>query len=256
MTSIVHHQRVKESLVLEILNRIARQRRICQHNAPLGAIGSAGGRGDGHGRRPTGVVLDERITHAAQQLVPELAAIGTEVDAFAAESGVDVLEIAGGIAEGIEITAVLIQHHVGGIAGAHLLPMFPRINAAPEAAVCAAGERGIYDHIAGGRRLWIDHDLKARCAHENVIAQRRVNRQHIALSIRVHRGIEQFPARAAVHAAQEAHTRASGVAFAGGHEDDRPGRVVAASEDGDPADVDSKRRGEIGQRHPGGAGDV
>src|SRR5207249_983124 len=85
-------QRVEPTLILKVLDRIAGECWIGQHDASLGAVGRVGGCGDGNGGKAAGVILNQRIANAAEQLVPDAAAVGAEEDAFAAESGVEILQ--------------------------------------------------------------------------------------------------------------------------------------------------------------------
>src|SRR5439155_26147904 len=180
------------------------------------------------------------------QLVPNRAAVRSLVDAVALESGVEDVQVAGRVADDVDVTAIGIEDDVGGLPGAHLLPVVAAVDAAPDTAV-GAGQGGVDDNLAAGSRAGVDHDLERMRADEDVVAHGRVQRQDIAQAVHVGRAIEQSPGGATVHGAQEADSLGAGVALAGAGEDDGLARIMVAAKDIQPANVDAEGRTEIGK---------
>ena len=97
------------------------------------------------------IVDDQRVADAAGHQAPDLALVGADVDALAADAGVDDLEVALDVGAGGRIedgAAVGVEDDVGRLAGQHQLPGLARVLAPPDAAVGAA-QGGVDDHLAG-----------------------------------------------------------------------------------------------------------
>src|SRR5882762_9816553 len=93
----IGHQCVQPALVSQVLSGIAGKEWCDDRNTSLCAIGSVGRWIDEHrvrGRR-IAVILDRRIANGSGHQVPNLAAIGAAEDAFAAEGGINSLNVAG-----------------------------------------------------------------------------------------------------------------------------------------------------------------
>ena len=96
-------------------------------------------------------VEDQRVADAAGHQVPDLALVGADEDALAADGGVDDLEVALDVGVGGRVedgAAVGVEDDVGRLAGEHQLPGLAGVDAPPDAAVGAA-QGGVDDHLAG-----------------------------------------------------------------------------------------------------------
>ena len=143
-----------------------------------------------------------------------LTLIGTDEDTNALERRIDDVEVARRGALAIRVKGDIRRRRVVErrdqtrcrveIVVREECPGVPRINALVETAGRPA-ERGVDDDIAVGLGRGVDHDLVRRITDEDMVAERRVLRQLVAVGVHVDRAIEQRPGLTTVGRSEDAH---------------------------------------------------